>query len=271
MSFAPPFTAADAEPDGGALLDALRLETVDRDLYRATFVVPDDRSLYGGQVAAQALRAAGLTVEPDRLPHSLHGYFLRAGDSEHPTLFRVHRDRDGRSFSARRVEAVQHGKVIFSMAASFHLPDDGPEVQVRPAPEVAAPEESPAVGLPRLLSFEARAVDQPHPDTPWPTRFWARTTAPLDDDPLLHAAVLTYLSDISSGIAPLTRDGATPGASLDHALWFHHPARADAWLLTDLEPHVAGRGRGWYTGTFHDRTGRAVASTTQECLFRAAR
>ena len=261
---------AAAVPTEATLLDLLDVRPVGPDRYRADFVAPDPLGLYGGQVAAQALRAAGSTVDPGRPPHSLHGYFVRRGDPEQPMEFHVHRERDGGSFSARRVEASQGGEVVFAGTASFQVHADGPVEQVDAGPEVRGPGGAETVRLPRLLSFEGVEVQQPWPDTPWPTRFWARTTEDLGQDRLLHAAALTYLSDISSGMAPLSRDGLVPGPSLDHAIWFHHPARADDWILTDLRPHVAAGGRGWYTGTMYDRAGRAVSSHAQECLFRTA-
>lgn len=257
-------------PADGTLLDVLDLEEVDRDLYRSTWLVPDRWPLYGGQVAAQALRAAGLTVGPDRTPHSLHGYFLRAGQAERPVVFQVHRDRDGRSFSARRVVALQGGEVVFSVAASFAVEEDGPDEQVGVVPEVPSPEDGDSYAIPRLVGMEGRSVPQPAGQL-WPTRFWARSSTTLDDDPLLHACVLTYLSDISTGLVPMVTAHARPGPSLDHALWFHRPVRLDDWVLLDAVPGTAARGRGWYTGTVHDRHGLLAASLTQEQLFRPVR
>jgi acyl-CoA thioesterase-2 len=250
------------------VLDVLDLEEIDRDLYRSRFLFADPYPLYGGQVAAQALLAAGRTVPPDRLPHSLHGFFLRSGDAARPAVFRVDRDRDGRSFSARRVVAIQRGEVIFSMSASFTAPGKGPDVAVEPAPEAESPDGLPSHALPRLFSFEGRRPAQPYPDAHWPTRFWARSTTPLPSDPLLHASVLTYLSDIGTGLSALPEDEASPGPSLDHALWFHRPARLDDWVLMDLVPRTVAAGRGWYTGTLHASDGVLAASFVQETLFR---
>lgn len=255
---------------GPTLLDMLTLEPLDRDLFRATTVFDDPFPLYGGQVAAQALQAAGATVPDDRVPHSLHGYYLRGGDASRPTIFRVHRDRDGGSYSARRVVAVQGGEVIFNMSASFQVPEPGPDRQVDPAPEVTAPDELPPFMLPRLFSMEGRLPPQPAPG-PWPTRFWARCQVDLPQSPLLHAAVLTYLSDTSSGLSSLSNARWQSGSSLDHAVWFHRPIRLDDWVLLDLVPHTVSAGRGWYTGTIHTRDGVLGASLTQEALFRAPR
>src|SRR3954454_6504576 len=183
-----------AEPVGApTVLDVLALEELDRDLYRSTLVFADPFPLYGGQVAAQALKAAGATVPADRLPHSLHGYFLRSGDAARPTIFRVERDRDGGSFSARRVVAVQGGEVIFSMAASFHAGGAGPDIPVQQMPEVEAPEGLSSRGMPRLFTMESRRPGRTTQDRHLPPRFWARTTVPLPDDQLVHACVLTYL------------------------------------------------------------------------------
>ncbi|TQM11365.1 acyl-CoA thioesterase [Pseudonocardia kunmingensis] len=257
---------------GPSLLDLLTLEPLERDLYRATTVFDDPFPLYGGQVAAQALQAAGDTVSEDRAPHSLHCYYLRGGDASQPTIFRVERDRDGRSYSARRVVAVQGGEAIFTMSASFHVSEPGADRQVDPAPEATDPGELPPFVLPRLFSMEGRLPPQAAP-APWPTRFWARHRGELAQTPLLHAGVLTYLSDISSGLSPLRAEawGSRSGASLDHAVWFHRRIRMDDWVLLDLVPHTVAAGRGWYTGTVHSRDGVLGASLTQECLFRQER
>lgn len=259
----PPGPATDA-----GVRDLLALEELERDLFRAATVFDDPFPLYGGQVAAQALMAAGRTVADDRAPHSLHGYFLRGGDARRPTVFRVLRDRDGRSFSARRVEAVQQGQVVFTLSASFQVPEHGPEHQVGPVPDVADPDTLPTMEMPRLFSFEARRPVQPYPHARWPTRFWARCTDPLPDDPLVHAGALTYLSDILTGLVPLQDGGRWIGSSLDHAVWLHRPVRLDEWVLIDLVPHAAGGGRGWYTGTISGRDGGLRASLAQETLFR---
>jgi acyl-CoA thioesterase II len=264
-----PLDDPSAHPD--ALLRILDLETLDRDLFRSTFVFADRYALYGGQVAAQALIAAGRTVAPDRPPHSLHGYFLSSGDASRPTMFHVYRDRDGRTYSARRVVAVQNGEVIFNMSASFHGSDAGPDEQVVTMLEgIAPPEESEPFDPMRLFSYDAR-LPPSEPTLDFPRLFWARATVPLPDDALVHAAVLTYLSDISSGLMSLHSEHARSTSSLDHAVWFHRPVRADEWVLSDLRPHSAAEGRGWYTGSMFDRGGRLVASLAQEALFRFSR
>jgi acyl-CoA thioesterase-2 len=253
-----------AEP---SLPDLLDLERVEDNLYRSCVVFESPFPLYGGQVAAQALYAAGSTVPPGRLPHSLHGYFLRGGSTTRPTVFQVERDRDGRSFSARRVVAIQRGEVIFNMSASFAEPRAGIEQDVDPAPEAPAAEVLPGAGTPYHLSLETRPAGEEHPDGRAPTRFWMRCTAGLPDDPLVHACVLTYMSDASTGLVPVETEGAETGASLDHAVWFHRPARMDDWVLVDLVPHTVAGGRGWYTGAVHRADGARAASIAQEALF----
>ncbi|WP_229758445.1 acyl-CoA thioesterase [Peterkaempfera bronchialis] len=253
------------------LLDMLDLEQIDTDLYRGTFVFAEPYSLYGGQVAAQALRAAGLTIPADRLPHSLHGYFLRPGDASRPTVFRVDRDRDGGSFSARRVVAIQNGAVIFNMSTSFHTAKSGQDRQVTDPPPAPRPEECQPFTLPRVFSLEGRRPEGPGPDEYCPIRFWARSTPQLGEDPLLHACVLTYLSDITSGLFALEDGHNRAGASLDHAVWFHRPVRMDDWVLMDNTPHSVAAGRGWYTGSVFDGSGRLAASFAQEALFRPMR
>jgi acyl-CoA thioesterase II len=255
-------------PDGATVLDVLELEEIDRDLYRSTLLFPDPLPLYGGQVAAQALRAAGETVDRERLPHSLHGYFLRSGDAARPTVYRVERDRDGRTFSARRVVAVQGGEVIFNMSVSFQAPSSGPDHSVQAPIGAEGPQESPPMQLPRLFSIETRCPAQPYPSAEWPSRFWARTSVPLPADQLVHACVLTYLSDISSGLSAMADDTAAPGPSLDHVVWFHRHARLDDWVLMDMRPGTVAGGRGWYTGSITTVDGRHAASFAQETLFR---
>jgi acyl-CoA thioesterase-2 len=259
----------DAPGSGHTVLDVLDLEEIDLDLYRSRLVFADRLPLYGGQVAAQALLAAGRTVPEDRLPHSLHGYFLRSGDAARPTVFRVERDRDGRSFSARRVVALQGGEVVFSMSTSFAVAGEGPDLRADPAPEVEPPDRLRGYDVPRLFSMEGRKPAQPF-EVPsyWPTRFWARSRVPLPDSLLTHACVLTYLSDIGTGLAAFPQDEASSGPSLDHAVWFHRPVRLDDWVLMDLIPRTVSQGRGWYTGSVMTADGTLAASFTQEALFR---
>lgn len=251
----------------GDLRDILALEQIEEDTFRANYVFDEDWPLYGGQVAAQALLAAGLTVDPDRHPHSLHGYFLRRGDASRPTMFKVDRDRDGTSFSARRVVAIQRGEVIFSTSTSFAVPGDEMDRQAPQLPEVTAPEDGVAWAVPRMFSLE---VTIPPEDgiAAWPSRFWSRFTTELGDDLLLNAAALTYLSDVSADLHSFATDGFIPAASLDHAVWYHHPARMQDWMFTDYTARAIAGNRGLYTGSLFDQSGLMVASIAQEALYR---
>jgi len=257
-----------AVSDTADMLAILELEQIDQDLYRANHIVSQDRPLYGGQVAAQALAAAGATVSPERWPHSLHGYFLSPGDSHRPTLFRVERDRDGRSVYARRVIAIQSGQVIFNLAASFQQPQAGPEVQLSVMPQVPAPTELPVHTFPRQMAFDVRVVTTGPDEAPYPTRFWARCRAGLPAGVLLHACVLTYLSDASTGLVDHLAPDWHPAASLDHALWLHRSVSLDEWVLVDLVGHALTGGRGLYTGSVFSSDGMLVATISQEMIFR---
>lgn len=256
---------------GPSILDLLALEEHGPDLFRAGMVYDDGGFLYGGQVAAQALRAAAHTVPAERLPHSLHCYFVRAGNPGRATDYRVERDRDGRSFSSRRVVAMQDGRLIFTMSCSFAVPLTGPEQDVDGMPDAEAPEQSRPAELSHLFSLEGALPTQPFPEGAWPTRVWARSTTALPDDPLVHACVLTYLSDLFTGTAGLDDVSELGTTSLDHALWFHRTVRLEDWVLMDLVPHQSAAGRGWYTGTVHDASGHLAASLAQEILFRRQR
>ena len=267
------------------LLDLLELEPLDRDLFRGHN--PSERPggrVFGGQVAGQALRAATLTVDVEHNPHSLHGYFLRPGESGTPIIFQVDRIRDGRSFTTRRVKAVQHGEAIFSLEASFQKREDGGEYQVPLAEDVPAPEDSPPpeVGQQNVFRsgspFEVRELGGTPADERGvfrsTRRVWVRTKGPLPDDPAIHACALAYVSDMGVVMAarvPLGgRRSSTMAASLDHALWFHRPVRADGWLFYDLRPVSNANARGFVHGTIHTRDGVLAASVTQEALIRVS-
>jgi acyl-CoA thioesterase II len=257
----------EAEP---GLLDVLTLERIDSNLYRSTVLIDDPYGLYGGQVAAQALRAAAETVGTDRYPHSLHGYFLSRGDPTYPVLLTVHRDRDGRSYSNRRVIAVQNGNVIFNLAASFHLVEDGYDYQAHKAPEVTGPEDLPSLTIhPRMRGIEIKVPEQAAQGQDWPSRVWMRSAEKLPDDHTLHACALTYVSDMFTGLASV-RGIAEVGivTSLDHAVWFYRPVALDDWVLMDLAPESTAGGRGMYTGRIFSRGGTLAAGIAQESLFR---
>ncbi|MGW0357090.1 acyl-CoA thioesterase [Nocardia nova] len=248
------------------LTDVLRLDRIDRDLFRSVHRFHVERPLYGGQVMAQALLASGATVEPERVPHSLHGYFLRRGDGARSVLYRVDNDRDGRSYSARRVVALQDGEVIFSMSASFRTVAEGQERTRSGVTPVAAPEECRALTLDPELALQVRVQDWSSPDPFFPVRFWARPNGELPQhDPLVHAAAIAYLSDFSAGLQR-TIGSEVLGPSLDHALWFHRPPRWHDWLFIDYRNGVSAGLRGWYQGGVIDN-GEVVASLAQEMAY----
>jgi acyl-CoA thioesterase-2 len=271
------------------LVRLLDLEPIEVNIFRG--VQPDEarQRVFGGQVAAQALMAAGRTVEHGRV-HSLHSYFLRPGDPSVPILYEVDRIRDGRSFTTRRVVAIQHGRAIFNLSTSFHDTEPGFEHQV-PMPDAPDPETLPtlAAQLAPLADKLGELLDRPRPidqrhigPHPWLRRepkepyqrLWIRADGALPDDPLLHACVATYASDMSLFEAILQPhlvrwdDPRFMGASLDHCMWFHRSFRADEWLLFDTESPVAAGARGLARGFLFDRSGRLVVSMVQEGLAR---
>jgi len=251
-----------------ALTELLTLERIEDNLFRSVAVTSEPAGLYGGQVAAQALRAAAATVPGDRHPHSLHGYFLSRGDSSRRVLLTVHRDRDGGSYSNRRVIAVQNGVVIFNMVASFHVAESGLDYQAHQLPATVGPDELPDSDIRTTLSgVDFRLPPQPEPGQQRPSRIWLRAQAPLADD-TLQACALTYVSDMFSGLSrvPGGRSGAL--TSIDHAVWIYRKVPLDDWVLMDLEPESTAGGRGMYTGRIFARDGTLAAGIAQETLFR---
>lgn len=262
----------DDGPPAEGLAALLDLEVLDRDLFRGQNEAGAGArmALYGGQVAAQALRAAGATVPPERLPHSLHGYFLRPGRVDRPVILHVDRDRDGGSFSARHVKAVQEGEVIFSMVASFNAREESATFDAVSARVGGDPEA--LQGRPSPFLVEVREVT--------PTRIgngqvrhsdllWVRASSPLPDNPLVHACALVYVSDLGSGFGQVEVPGLPAGGpSIDHSLWFHDPIRADEWMLLELWPLKASGARGVYSGSLRSEDGRLGALLTQEMLLR---
>lgn len=276
------------------LLRLLDLETIEDGLYRGRQPETALQRVFGGQVASQALVAASRTADTDRLVHSLHAYFLRAGDTRVPIVYDVERTRDGRTFSTRRVVARQHGRPIFYMSASFQTPEDGLDHQ-DPMPLVPPPQDCPELGdvLARLTkrpraewdrewaaldvryAGDAGAAGRPSDSAqPALARVWLRAAGPLGDDPRVHAAVLAYASDLTLLSATVLPHGTWIGdprlqpASLDHAMWFHRGLRADDWLLYDQVSPSASGGRGFATGRLFAADGRLVASAVQEGLVR---
>jgi acyl-CoA thioesterase-2 len=271
------------------LVHLLDLESIEVNIFRGTQPKEERQRVFGGQVAGQALMAAGRTVDHGEV-HSLHAYFLRPGDPTVPILYEVDRIRDGRSFTTRRVVAIQHGRAIFNMSASFHDAESGIEHQF-PMPDVPPPEEL-APMHERLAPWRDELADwfeRPHPidqryigELPWKhteasepyQRLWIRADGELPDDPLLHACVAAYASDMSLFDTilqphPVRWDDPTfMGASLDHCMWFHRPFRADEWLLYDTDSPVAVNARGLARGFLFDRSGQLVVSLVQEGLAR---
>ena len=270
-----------------ALLD---LERIEVDIFRGKQPTEALQRVFGGQVAGQALVAAGRTVPEDRPVHSLHAYFLRPGDPSVPIVYEVERVRDGRSFTTRRVLAVQRGETIFSLSASFQLPQEGLE-HGDPAPTtVPGPDDLPDLGewlrdartflsgVPRPLDL--RFVEPPFwsprrgPVTDGPVHVWMRADGTLPDEPLLHVCLLTYASDLTllgSVLVPHSEPMDRLGlASLDHAMWFHRSFRADEWLLYECRSPSASGARGLATGRFFTGDGRMVVTAVQEGMVRLA-
>jgi len=275
------------------LIRLLDLEQLDDGLFRGLSPEIGLQRVFGGQVAAQALVAAGRTVPDDRAVHSLHGYFVRPGDPEVPIIYTVENIRDGRSFSVRRSVATQHGKVIFFMSASFHIAEDGIDHQEPGPTDIPGPEETPTLAdrlapFPERLALyqaiprpiEARYLTEPGWVRPGSRpanlhqRVWMRIDGKLPDDPLVQACALTYASDLTlldsvlSVHGEVWGPGGVIGASLDHALWFHRPFRADEWFLYDCTSPSASDARGLAIGRMFRRDGKLVASAVQEGLLR---
>jgi acyl-CoA thioesterase-2 len=261
------------------LEQVLDVEQLEVDLFRGASPPTTLQRLFGGQVAGQALVAATRTAPPALTVHSLHAYFLNPGRPDLPVLYQVEHLKDGRSFSSRRVSGVQDGRVIFSMAASFQVAEDGPEHQDT-MPAVTPPEELTEPELNDPDFNELHRLEWPgwdlrrdtRPPTGGGTRqnVWLRYRERLPDDPTLHVCALAYASDLTLlGCALVPHPGLVVTlASLDHAMWFLRPFRADDWLLYAQTSPSAGSGRGLTQGQIFDRAGRLVAATVQEGLLR---
>lgn len=268
---------------GGSTTDGVSVERLEALLFRGQCHSTVANRAFGGQVLGQALSAAGQTVPDDRVAHSAHGYFIRGGEAGRPIIYRVEATRDGRSFSSREVQAVQAGEVIFSLAVSFHVPEPGATHGLA----------MPAVPLPGELvgarGLTAESWTQPTaparglevrfvPDDLVPEgsqMYWFRSREPLGEDALTHLAVIAYVSDIRLS---LTASGLDVNqvrthmlSSLDHAIWFHQPARADEWLLYHQHVRAVSSSRGLASGEFFTAAGDLVASVSQEALVRARR
>jgi acyl-CoA thioesterase II len=290
-------TAFDTSPQAltDRLATLLDVETLDTDLYRGA-AIPDGKGrVFGGQVIGQALMAACNSVVAERLPHSLHAYFLRAGDNTRPILFRVERDFDGGSFTNRRVVASQGGVPILNMTASFQMPEEGLNHSTQmpnvPPPESLKTEQEQMLEWADRLPPEAlewtrvpRPIEQ-RPVEPSVNRLgekseprhaiWVRTVGSLGDaSQVMHRSVLAYLSDmalLSTGSRPHGVDWFHPqlqSASLDHAVWFHGDVRTDEWMLYVMDSPWSGQARSVNRGMLFARDGRLIASTAQEGLMR---
>lgn len=274
------------------LVELLDLERIEVDIFRGVTRETPMQRVFGGQVAGQALVAAGRTVPEDRHVHSLHSYFIRPGDPSVPIVYQVDRVRDGRSFTTRRTTAIQHGKAIFTLSASFQLDQPGiehqPEMPAAPDPESLPTLDERLADAPEvaaLFRLRPRPIDIRHVDEPpWQQRtrgprpglhrVWMRADGVLPDDPLLHVCVLTFASDLTLLDSVLLRHGLAPGvdpismASLDHAMWFQRRFRADEWFLYCTKSPGASGGRGLATGRFFARDGTHLVSVVQEGMIR---
>ena len=275
------------------LLEVLDLKKIDAATFQGESPQVGAQRVFGGQVAGQALVAAGRTVDPERRVHSLHGYFVRPGDPTVPIEFTVETIRDGRSFSVRRSTAQQHGRTIFFMSASFQVTEEGLDHHTPPPEGVPGPDDTRtmqdwlAVYPEREAAFRKapQAIDVRYVGTPgWvppgdrdaadEQRVWMRINGKLPDDPLIHACALTYASDLSLLDSVLSMHGevwgpgGVIGASLDHALWLHRPFRADEWFLYDCTSPSASGSRGLASGRMFTEDGRHIASAVQEGLLR---
>ena len=274
------------------LVDLLSLEQIDVDLFRGRQPDTDRQRVFGGQVAAQALIAGCSSVDPVYRPHSLHSYFLRPGDPSVPIIYDVERLRDGRSFATRRVIARQHGRPIYFQTGNFQIDEDGLDHQDR-MPEVMPPDEAISLldlvklqgGNPDAFAREWAALEVRYvgisghglpqdPDRPAQARIWIRVNGELSDDPLEHLAAFTYASDLTLLGAALIPHGVVISdprlqpASLDHAVWFHRPFRADRWWLYDQHSPSATGARGLALAQVYAEDGTLVSTVAQEGLIR---
>ena len=276
------------------LHDLLDLEYIEHNLFRGRSIDIGSGSVYGGQALAQSLVAAQRTVDDDRMPHSMHGYFILPGDVDAPIVYEVDRLRDGKSFTTRRIVAIQHGRPIFNMAASFQAPEDGAEHQTD-MPDVPGPDELPReLDLIRAVEdqipeavrsvytrerpIEFRPVDPVDPfdpaTKPPANHVWLRARGTLPDDRLTHQSMLAYATDyglLSTALRPHGLSFVQPDlqlATLDHALWFHRPVQVDEWLLYATDSPSASGARGFTRGQLFAADGTLVASVAQEGLMR---
>ncbi len=273
--------------DVASIEEILEVERIEKDIYRGPSFPSHLQRTFGGQVAAQALASATRTVDDEFAVHSLHGYFLRPGNPDIPAVFLVDRIRDGRSFTTRRVTGIQDGEAIFTMSASFHVRTDHGIEHQDPMPPTSAPDDLPdrmntlddaaKAVLKEWQNFDIRVV--PHEKMATSEYFvaqqrvWFKYRHPLPDDQVFHICTLAYMSDMTLlGSSKVPHPGVEPQqASLDHAMWFLRPFRADEWLLYDQTSPSADAGRALTQGRIFDAAGRMVAAVTQEGLARTGR
>ena len=282
------------QPAVDDLIQLLDLEAIEVNMFRGNSPKVARQRVFGGQVAGQALVAAARTVDPGFEVHSLHAYFLRPGDTKVPILYEVDRIRDGRSFVTRRVVAIQHGKAIFNLSTSFHIPEESFDHQDPMPTDVPDPESLPTFqerwaewaelmgeeyGRDRPIdtrNADWEPKDRAHPLPPY-QRVWLRADGTLPDDPVLHACIVTYASDMTLLDTTLLPHGKGAMdekvfmASLDHAMWFHRPFRADEWLLYAQHSPSASHARGFAQGSIFTRDGALAVSVVQEGLIRVVR
>ena len=279
------------------LLEHLKLERLEENLYRGTSKDVGSRSVFGGQVLAQALRAASATVSKDKIAHSLHGYFILPGDINSPIVFNVDRVRDGGSFTTRRVSAIQHGKSIFAFMASFQKRQEGFDHQIE-MPDVPKPSElfsdrelfakaesmmpeklKKVLGRKRPIIFKPTVIPNlfnPQKEAPY-SNVWFKANGEMPDDLALHQSVLAYASDYNLLTAALKPHGVSYGtknlqmASLDHAMWFFRDFRVDDWLLYSVDSPSSSNARGFCRGNIFNQDGILVASVVQEGMIRTKR
>jgi acyl-CoA thioesterase-2 len=282
------------QPAVDDLLDLLDLEAIEVNIFRGRSPSVKRQRVFGGQVAGQALVAATRTVDSEYHVHSLHAYFLRPGDSNIPILYEVDRIRDGRSFVTRRVVAIQHGRAIFNLSASFHIAETSIDHQEPMPAGISAPEDLPTFQekwkdwaerlgeeFTRDRPIDVRTGDWMPEDRarhlPAAQNVWFKASGVLPDDPVLHACVVTYASDMTlldTVVLPHALGALEEGiqmASLDHAMWFHRPFRADEWLLYAEQSPSASGSRGLARGSIYTREGALAVSVMQEGLIRLPR
>ena len=277
----------DMQEPADSLLDFMQCERLDNNLFRGQSRDLKTGQVYGGQVLGQAIRAAYNTIDDDRRIHSAHAYFLLRGDVEAPIIYEVDRSLDGGSFSSRRVVAIQHGRQIFHLSASFQKPEDGLEYYRESVPPIETLTAAVQDGPPKAGNFQSEYLDVYHLSKQQTTdehaiQMWIKTKESMPEDPDCHTSVLAYISDmglLGSTLMPhelheedlKKRHAKVMMASIDHAIWFHRPFRADDWFFYDCRVQSTGNGRGFAHGKVYLKDGTLVASTAQEGLLRLRR